>query len=117
MRFADEPRSMDLGLVFRALLDGQIDVGVANSTDGLIAAMNLTVLADDRRYFPPYDAAIVARSETLSKFPGLRSVLDGLGGRLDEARMQQLNHEIDGKQRRPEDVAREVLESWFLGGK
>ena len=116
LRFADEPRSMDLGLVFRALRDGQIDVGVANSTDGLIAAMNLTVLADDRRYFPPYDAAMVVRSETLSKFPELREVLNRLAGTLDEARMQQLNQEIDGKQRRLEDVAREVLESWGLGG-
>ena len=116
LRFADEPRLMDLGLVFRALRDKQIDVGVANSTDGLIAAMNLTVLADDRRYFPPYDAAIVARSDTLSRFAELHGVLDGLSGTLDEARMQQLNHEIDGKQRRPEEVAREVLAGWGLDG-
>ena len=115
LRFAEEPKSMDLGLVFRALRDKQIDVGVANSTDGLIAAMNLTMLADDRRYFPPYDAAMVVRSETLSRFPELRGVLDGLDGRLDEPRMQQLNHEIDGKQRTPEEVAGEVLAGWGLG--
>ena len=69
LKFAEEPRSMELGLVFRALRDGQIDVGVASSTDGLIAAMNLRMLEDDRKYFPPYDAAIVARSDTLSRFP------------------------------------------------
>ena len=114
LRFAGEPKTMDLGLIFRALRDEQIDVGVANSTDGLIAAMNLTVLEDDRMYFPPYDAAVVARSDTLSRFSELRGVLDALGGRLDEARMRQLNHEIDGKQRRPEDVAREVLAGWGL---
>ncbi len=114
LRFADEPTSMDLGLIFRALRDGQIDVGVANSTDGLIAAMNLRMLEDDRKYFPPYDAAMVARSDTLSRFPKLRGVLDALGGTLDEARMQLLNHEIDGKQRRLEEVAREVLAGWGL---
>ena len=112
LRFADEPKSMDLGLVFRALRDKQIDVGVANSTDGLIAAMNLTMLADDRRYFPPYDAAMVARSDSLSKFPELPGLLDALGGRLDEARMQELNHEIDGNHRPLEDVAREALANW-----
>ena len=114
LRFAEPSKSMDLGLIFRALRDGQIDVGVANSTDGLITVMNLTMLEDDRRYFPPYDAAVVARSETLTRFPELRRVLDKLGGTLDEASMRRLNHEIDGNRRRPADVARETLSSLGL---
>ena len=60
-RFGMPPREMDLGLLYRALLEEQVDLVVGSATDGLIAANDLLVLEDDRRYFPPYDA--VARDE------------------------------------------------------
>ena len=90
---------MDLGLLYRALRGGQIDVAVGSSTDGLIAAWNLRVLEDDLRYFPPYDAAPVVRVETLERHPRLGDVLADLGGLLSEKEMQRLNHEIDGRHR------------------
>ena len=74
LTFAREPKTMDLGLVYRALRDGQIDVAVGNSTDGLIAALKLRILQDDKKFFPPYDAAAIVRTDTLTKNPELRHV-------------------------------------------
>ncbi len=108
LSFAAEPKTMDLGLLYRALRGGQIDVAVGSSTDGLIAAWNLRVLEDDLRYFPPYDAAPVARVETLRRHPRLRDVLGDLGGLLSEQEMQRLNHEIDGRHRVVAQVVREL---------
>ncbi len=88
-------RQMDLGLMYRALAERKIDVAVANSTDGRIEAMELVVLTDDRRYFPPYEAAPVARREALERHPGLAEALDALGGALDARAMRELNHQVD----------------------
>ena len=108
LSFAREPKTMDLGLLYRALRGGQIDVAVGSSTDGLIAAWNLRVLEDDLRYFPPYDAAPVVRVETLQRHPELGDVLADLGGLLSEKEMQRLNHEIDGRHRAVVQVVREL---------
>ena len=108
LSFAGEPKTMDLGLLYRALRGGQIDVAVGNSTDGLIAAWNLRVLEDDLRYFPPYDAAPVVRIETLERHPKLRDALTQLGDLLSEKEMQRLNHEIDGRHRAVAQVVREL---------
>ena len=108
LSFAAEPKTMDLGLLYRALRGGQIDVAVGSSTDGLIAAWNLRVLEDDLRYFPPYDAAPVVRVETLERHPRLGDVLADLGGLLSEKEMQRLNHEIDGRHRAVAQVVREL---------
>jgi glycine betaine/choline ABC-type transport system substrate-binding protein len=81
----------------------------ANATDGLLASRDLVVLKDDRRYFPPYEAAFVARSESLAAHPGLREALAELSGRLSERTMQRLNNEVDGAHRRVADVAEEFL--------
>ena len=86
---------LDLGLMYRALDQREIDVAVANSTDGRIDALDLVVLADDRRYFPPYQAAPVARQEALDRHPGLREGLEALAGSLDEADMRALNREVE----------------------
>ena len=108
LSFAGEPKTMDLGLLYRALRGGQIDVAVGSSTDGLIAAWNLRILEDDLRYFPPYDAAPVVRVETLQRHPELGAVLGDLGGLLSEKEMQGLNHEIDGRHRPVAQVVREL---------
>jgi glycine betaine/choline ABC-type transport system substrate-binding protein len=85
-----------------------VDVVAGNSTDGLIAAMGGIVLEDDKRYFPPYDAAFVVRGDVDRDRPEVRQVLAALAGKLDAARMRRFNEELDRDKKRPEDVAREV---------
>jgi glycine betaine/choline ABC-type transport system substrate-binding protein len=87
-------RQLELGLMYRALEEGQIDVAVANSTDGQIAGLDLVVLRDDRQYFPPYQAAPVVRREMLERHPAAWEVLVGLEGALDDVTMRELNHQV-----------------------
>ena len=108
LSFAQEPKTMDMGLVYRALHDGQIDVAVGNSTDGLIAALKLRILKDDKKFFPPYDAAAIVRADTLTKNPKLRHVLSQLGGLLTEEEMQVLNHQVDGEHQPVAKVVEEL---------
>lgn len=96
MKFNREPKTVDLALIYRALRDGEIDLGVGNSTDGMIQSLNLIILEDDRRYFPPYDAAAVVRQATLDRFPKLQAVVNELGGLFREPDMQKANLDIDG---------------------
>lgn len=109
LRFAGPPREMDLSLTYRALKDGQVDVIVGNSTDGLIARYGLVQLQDDRRYFPPYDAVPVIRREVLDGHPSVREALGRLGGKLTEATMRELNFQVDGEHREP----RRVVAAWL----
>src|SRR5215472_186650 len=71
LQFADAPKVMDLGLIYRALVDHQVDVVAGNSTDGLIDALGLVALEDDQHYFPPYDAVPIVRESALERFPQL----------------------------------------------
>ncbi|HKY60894.1 MAG TPA: glycine betaine ABC transporter substrate-binding protein [Gemmatimonadota bacterium] len=98
---------LDLGLMYRALDEHEIDVAVANSTDGRIDALDLVVLADDRRYFPPYQAAPVARKAALDRHPRLGEGLATLAGSLDEAGMRALNREVESGR----DLA-DVVRAW-----
>jgi glycine betaine/choline ABC-type transport system substrate-binding protein len=91
LAFAAPPTAMDLGLTYRALADGRVDVIAGNSTDGLIAALDLTVLEDDQRYFPPYHAAPVIRRAVLERHPGVERALAELAGRITDAEMRRLN--------------------------
>jgi osmoprotectant transport system substrate-binding protein/osmoprotectant transport system permease protein len=109
LRLGIPPREMDLGLLYRALQEEKVDVVVGSATDGLIAAMGLVVLEDDRAYFPPYDAVPVVRTASLERNPGLAEALAALGGRIDAATMRRLNLAVDGAHRAPADVAREFL--------
>jgi osmoprotectant transport system substrate-binding protein len=111
LRFAAPPRIMDLGLLTRALKDHQIDLIAGNMTDGLIPALDLFVLEDDKHYFPPYEAVPVIREETLAKHPEIRQILADLGGKISDVEMRQLNYEVDGKKRDVKDVVREFLRS------
>ncbi|MFQ5662903.1 MAG: glycine betaine ABC transporter substrate-binding protein [Terriglobia bacterium] len=97
LRFGSPPRTMELGLLYRALEEKQVDMVAGNSTDGVIAAHDLVVLADDRRYFPPYDAAPVVRRETFERHPRLRAALRELGGKISEEEMRRLNFAVEGE--------------------
>lgn len=108
LRFAARPVEMDLGLLYPALAQGKVDVVAGNSTDGLIAAMNLAVLADDRRYFPPYEAAFVVRAPALAR-PGVREALEKLSGAVSVSAMRAMNAAVDRDGKRPEEVARDFL--------
>ena len=111
LRFASEPRILDLGLLYRALLDKQVDLVAGNSTDGLLSARDLAVLEDDKRYFPPYQAVPIVRSETLMRFPPLRKVMEDLAGKISETEMQKMNYEVVGEQRDISAVAKAFLRS------
>jgi len=109
LAFAKRPAEMDLGLLYPALASRQVDVIAGNSTDGLIAAQGAVVLADDRRYFPPYEAAFVVRGPVWRDRPAVRAALEALAGSLGDEAMRRMNAAIDRDKRRPEDVAREFL--------
>jgi osmoprotectant transport system substrate-binding protein len=109
LAFRDPPRVMELGLIYRALVDRQADLVAGNSTDGLIASLGLRVLADDHHYFPPYDAVPVARRVTLERHPEVRTALDSLGGRISAEEMRRLNYRVDGEKASAEETAREFL--------
>lgn len=89
------PETMDLGLLYRALNQHQIDMAAANSTDGLLTSDRYTVLKDDRHAFPPYQACFVVREDVLRRAPELRAALDELSDSIDEATMRQLNRRVD----------------------
>lgn len=109
MSFAEQPRTMDLGLTYRALAAGNVDLIAGNSTDGLIESLGLVILEDDLRYFPPYDAAIASRKNLARKCPAAETVLADLGGSIDDTAMRALNLEVDGKKRDVAVVVREFL--------
>ena len=98
LHFAAQPSVMDLGLIYRALVDKKVDIVAGNSTDGLIDSLHLVALADDRHYFPPYDAVPIVRRDTLAKFPQLRPALSDLSGKISEEEMRHLNAEVDAAQ-------------------
>jgi osmoprotectant transport system substrate-binding protein len=99
LHFAAQPSVMDLGLIYRALVDQKVDIVAGNSTDGLIESLHLVALTDDRHYFPPYDAVPIVRRDTLAKFPQLRSALADLAGKITAEDMRHLNAEVDASQR------------------
>ena len=109
LHFAEPPRVMDLGLLARALRDRQIDLAAGNTTDGLIPALDLFVLEDDRHYFPPYEAVPVIREQTLQQHPEVSRALAGLAGKISDEEMQRLNYAVDGQHRDAKEVAREFL--------
>jgi len=111
LRFAAAPRIMDLGLLTRALKDHQVDLIAGNMTDGLIPALDLFVLDDNKHYFPPYEAVAVVREQTLADHPEVKQALDELAGEISDAEMRQLNYAVDGQKRDVKDVVREFLRS------
>jgi osmoprotectant transport system substrate-binding protein len=111
LRFAGPPKILDLGLLYRALLDKEVDLVAGNSTDGLIAARGLVILEDDKHYFPPYEAVPVVREDTLERYPEVRPAIAELAGKISDEEMRKMNYEVAGEGRDIEDVAREFLRS------
>jgi glycine betaine/choline ABC-type transport system substrate-binding protein len=110
LHFRERPVQMDLGLLYPALEGRKVDLVAGNSTDGLIDAVGGVVLEDDRRYFPPYEAAFVVRDEVWRR-RAVQDFLLSIEGAIDAATMRKLNAAVDKDKRRPEDVAREFLRS------
>ncbi|HEY7501622.1 MAG TPA: ABC transporter permease/substrate-binding protein [Vicinamibacterales bacterium] len=109
LTFRAPPRAMDLSLIYRALADRQVDLIAGDATSGLIEAYDLAMLEDNRRYFPPYDAAAVARSAALLAHPDVRDAIASLSGRITVTDMRRMNHAVDAERRDAADVAREFL--------
>ena len=106
LHFAATPSVMDLGLIYRALVDKKVDIVAGNSTDGLIDALHLVPLVDDKHYFPPYDAVPIVRRDALAEFPQLRAALADLANKISAEEMRHLNSEVDANQRDPAAVVR-----------
>lgn len=109
LRLNGAPVVMDLGLLYPALEGAKVDMVAANATDGLISALDVTTLADDRGYFPPYQCAVVVRQDTLARFAGLRAALAELSGKVTDEAMRKLNYQVDGKHRQPAEAAADAL--------
>jgi osmoprotectant transport system substrate-binding protein len=108
LRFSST-RTMDLGLLYKALEDGQVDMIAANATDGLLSRGRLTILRDDKHAFPPYQVSIAVRRQALERIPGLREALAELSGKLNNATMQELNYRVDILHHTTAEVAAEFL--------
>jgi osmoprotectant transport system substrate-binding protein len=113
-KFDGSPRLMDLGLLYRALNGHQVDIIAGNSTDGPIKAFQLTVLQDDKHYFPPYQAIPLVRQEALDRWPQLRRAFADLGGKITAEEMQTMNEAVDGEHRDPAQVVREFRQAHGL---
>jgi osmoprotectant transport system permease protein len=109
LRFAGPPRVMDLTLTYRALASGQVDVIAGDATAGLIKGLDLVQLEDNRHYFPPYDAAPVARAEVLLRYPRVRAALEQLGGRVSADDMRAMNYAADVEHKDVSAIVAEFL--------
>jgi osmoprotectant transport system substrate-binding protein len=107
LHFDGPPRTMDLGLLYRALNAHQVDMIAANSTDGPIQAFGLVALQDDRHYFPPYQAVPLVRDDALRRWPQIGVALQALAGKITADDMRSMNEAVDGQHRDPADVVRE----------
>lgn len=107
LKFGAPPRIMDLGLLYRTLLDRQVDVVAANSTDAQLEARDFVVLEDDKHYFPPYQAVPIVRTQALSQHPAVYGALEQLGGKISDADMRHLNYQVVTEHR---DIGRAVQE-------
>ncbi len=110
LRFKAAPRVMDLALIYRALAGGEVDLIAGDATNGLIAALDLARLEDDRQYFPPYHAVPVVWTPTLLRHPAIAAALGRLAGRISERDMQTMNYLVDAQHRDPAEVVRELLD-------
>lgn len=107
LHFGRDPRIMELGLLYRALLEKQADIVAGSATDGAISAHDFVVLEDDKHYFPPYDAVPIVREQTLRRHAALAGALADLAGKISEDEMRRMNYAVDGEHR---DVKQEVAE-------
>jgi osmoprotectant transport system substrate-binding protein len=107
LKFAGSPRTMDLGLLYRALSSGQVDMVAGNSTDGPIRALGFVVLEDDKHYFPPYEAVPLMREDSLRAHPGIQVAMDRLAGKVSADEVRGMNYAVDSQHRDVGEVVRE----------
>jgi len=111
LEFQNDPKLMELGLIYQALVEKRVDLVAGNSTDGLIQKFDLTILEDNKNYFPPYEAVPLVRQDTLEKYPQLRQAINLLAGKISAEKMQQMNYAVDVENRTAKAVAAEFLQS------
>jgi osmoprotectant transport system substrate-binding protein len=112
IKWTAAPKTMDLGLLYRALQQKQVDMAAGSATDGLLSKLDLKVLRDDKAAFPPYQACVVVRQESEAAHPGLKQALLELTGKISSDEMQKMNYAVDGEHKQPAQVA-----AGFLKGK
>jgi len=110
LRFAGEPRTMELGLLYRALAARQVDVVAGNSTDGAIKALDFVALEDDRHYFPPYEAVPLVREDSLRRWPQIGVAMQRLAGKVSAEEMRAMNLAVESGHRDVGEVVREFRE-------
>jgi len=111
MQFKGSPKTMDLGLLYKAIEQAQVDMIAANATDGMLAKSDLKILEDDKHAFPAYQVSIVSRETLLDERPEVRAALNELSGKFTNAKMQELNYQVDVEHRAIGIVAEEFLKS------
>jgi osmoprotectant transport system substrate-binding protein len=104
------PKSMDLGLLYTALLGKQVSMVAANTTDGALTKLDVKVLKDDKHAFPPYQACVVVRAELVAANPEVRKDLAELSGKISDEAMRAMNYAVDAEHKQVRDVAKEFLE-------
>jgi len=107
LHFAGDPRTMELGLLYRSLAARQVDIVAGNSTDGAIKALDFVALEDDRHYFPPYEAVPLIREDSLRRWPQIGVAMERLAGRVSADEMRAMNLAVDAEHRDVGEVVRE----------
>ncbi len=107
LNFVGSPRTMELGLLYRALAAHQVDIVAGNSTDGAIRALDFVALEDDRHYFPPYEAVPLVRDESLKRWPQITDAMQRLAGKVSADEMRAMNLAVETQHRDVGDVVRE----------
>jgi osmoprotectant transport system substrate-binding protein len=107
LKLGGSPRTMDLGLLYRALSSEQVDMVAGNSTDGPIRALGFVVLEDNKHYFPPYEAVPLVREDSLRRHPGIQVAMDRLAGKVSADEVRGMNYAVDSEHQYVGDVVRE----------
>ena len=111
LHFEGDPRTMELGLLYRSLVAHQVDIVAGNSTDGAIRAFDFAALEDDRHYFPPYEAVPLVREDSLRRWPQIAVAMQRLADKITADDMRAMNLAVDAQHRDPADVVREFRAS------
>ena len=109
LKFAGSPKLMELGLLYRALEEKQVDLVAGSATDGVISARGFVVLEDDKHYFPPYEGVPIVNRASLQRIPELRGALAAMGGKISAEEMRKLNYAVDGDHKDVKQVVAEFL--------
>lgn len=103
--------TMQINLLYQAIRDEQVDVGVAYSSDARVHAYDLVWLEDDRNLYPPFEAAYTVNLSAIEKAPEIVEILSQLSGKIDIETIRKLNYEVDINQRDHQEVAIEYLKN------